>query len=59
MQLFYRKKLLKNSYRLNSFTLEALECRNMQTTGVLGFSVEIEQKGDEKEFFLFKASPFS
>ena len=22
MQLFYRKKLLKNSYRLNSFTLE-------------------------------------
>ena len=23
MQLFYRKKLLKNSYRLNSFILEA------------------------------------
>jgi hypothetical protein len=25
----------------------------------LGFSAEIEQKGDEKEFFLFKASPVS
>jgi hypothetical protein len=25
----------------------------------LGFSAEIEQKGDEKEFFLFIASPVS
>jgi hypothetical protein len=31
----------------------------MQTTGALGFSAEIEQKGDEKEFFLFNASPVS
>jgi hypothetical protein len=31
----------------------------MQITGVLGFSAEIEQKGDEKEFFLFIASPVS
>ena len=31
----------------------------MHTTGALGFSAEIEQKGDEKEFFLFNASPFS
>ena len=29
----------------------------MQTTGALGFEAEIEQKGDEKEFFLFYASP--
>jgi hypothetical protein len=59
MQLFYRKKLLKNSYRLNSFTLEAWKCCNMQMPGALGFSAEIEQKGDEKEFFLFIASPIS
>ena len=31
----------------------------MQTTGALGFEAEIEQKGDEKEFFLFYASPVS
>jgi len=31
----------------------------MQTIEALGFSAEIEQKGDEKEFFLFIASPFS
>jgi len=31
----------------------------MQTTGALGFSAEIKQKGDEKEFFLFNASPVS
>jgi hypothetical protein len=31
----------------------------MQITGALGFSAEIEQKGDEKEFFLFIASPIS
>jgi hypothetical protein len=31
----------------------------MQITGALGFSAEIEQKGDEKEFSLFIASPIS
>jgi hypothetical protein len=31
----------------------------MQIIGALGFSAEIEQKGDEKEFFLFIASPVS
>ena len=31
----------------------------MPTTEALGFSAEIKQKGDEKEFFLFNASPIS